>query len=342
MNNSDCANTRTVWIDITRALAILSVVLMHAYEQAEVENLACSSIESSLGRIGVPLFLMISGALMFPKACQYSICGYFRKYAKRIIQFLLLLAGYSLFTNLVNVLFIQGESISNVVSFLLNNNGLTGKGVAVHMWYLRDIAGLYIILPFLVRCLVPRGNWFVCFVIALCFLSIVSQTISDIKILSFVLPYIGYFILGYLVVCRLHLDNRRVAVIFSALLIASGLLSALFIDLWNNGIQQRLHWYSSSFTILISSLGCLIFLREIFKNCHSCSPVVASLSKCSFGIYLSHYLFLLLCKDFICNTFGDSINDHILTGIYFFVPLTVSWACTAWIIRIPYLRKIVS
>ena len=71
---------RITWIDYVRCIAILLVILMHASEQAGVSDLFSRSLLSSIGRLGVPLFLMISGALMLPKVFQYSISEYSSRY----------------------------------------------------------------------------------------------------------------------------------------------------------------------------------------------------------------------------------------------------------------------
>lgn len=337
--------SRITWIDYVRCVAILLVILMHASEQSGLSDLASISIMSSIGRLGVPLFLMISGALMLPKVFQYSIPEYFGRYTQRIIQFVLLLFGYALITNLTYILFIEGAVIDNPLHFLIHNNGITAKGVAGHIWYMRVITVLYILLPFLAKCIIPLKSRAVCVWIVLCILPfILSNELNSIKLLSRVFPYIGYFILGYLICNRTNFKTKsKNVILISSLVLIISILAALITDLQLNGADFfRFHWYTSSCSILISSIALFILLRELFGAYSTCPPIIANLAKCSFGIYLSHYIILLGIRDFTLSMCGVSLNASILMVIYTFLSLIFSWGVTAVLMRIPYMRKIVS
>ncbi len=71
-------------MDIARALAIFLVLVTHATEQAGYPELWYRSIAYNIDRLGVPLFLMLSGALVLKKCEQLSVGQYYRKYAKHI------------------------------------------------------------------------------------------------------------------------------------------------------------------------------------------------------------------------------------------------------------------
>lgn len=335
---------RITWIDYVRCIAILLVILMHSSEQAGVSDLFSRSLLSSIGRLGVPLFLMISGALMLPKVFQYSISEYFLRYTKRIIQFVLLLFGYAVITNLIHISFIKGEVIECPLHFLINNNGITAKGVAVHLWYMRVITVLYILLPFLSRFVKPLKSFTLCAWIGICMLPfILSKELCSIKLLSTVFPYIGYFVLGYIISNRVEIKTRsKNIMLISSLVLIISILVAYIIDLRFNGVDFfHFHWYSSSFTILISSIALFILLRELFEKYSTCPPIIANLSKCSFGIYLSHYIILLVIKDLVSSSCHFSLNGAILIVFYFFLSCFFAWGITSVLIRVPYLRKIV-
>lgn len=336
--------TRITWIDYVRCIAILLVLLIHSFEQTGVSDLVSISIFASIGRLGVPLFLMISGALMLPKVLQYSISEYFQRYTKRIIQFVLLLFGYAVITNLIHILFIKREVIEYPLHFLINNNGITAKGVAVHLWYMRVITVLYILLPLLARFVRPLKSRTLCAWIALCMLPfIVSKELCSIKLLSSVFPYIGYFLLGYLISNRVDFKTKSNNIILiSSLVLITSILVACIIDLRFNGADFfRLHWYSSSYTVPISSVALFILLRELFEKYSTCPPIIANLSKCAFGIYLSHYIILLGIERFVLSTCHFSLKSASLIAIYTFLTWIFSWGITAVLIRVPYLRKIV-
>jgi len=66
-------------LDITRIIAVLAVIMIHvsskfvvSYDISSVEFL-CGNIFDSISRIGVPLFVMISGALMLDEERNVNI-----------------------------------------------------------------------------------------------------------------------------------------------------------------------------------------------------------------------------------------------------------------------------
>jgi len=75
MNNVE---KRIKWIDLVRAIAILLVILCHTTEniyEMKLESMTSLSLQSRIfcfasftaGRLGVPLFLMITGSLLLPR-----------------------------------------------------------------------------------------------------------------------------------------------------------------------------------------------------------------------------------------------------------------------------------
>lgn len=63
-------NNRILSLDITRIVAVLAVVMIHSSARFITESktayeFTAGNIFDTIARIGVPLFIMISGALMF-------------------------------------------------------------------------------------------------------------------------------------------------------------------------------------------------------------------------------------------------------------------------------------
>ncbi|NCH57666.1 hypothetical protein EHJ10_02320 [Cronobacter dublinensis] len=70
---------RIFWIDCARFVAIIMVVFTHAHESARVTSEAAKSIFYSIDRIGVPIFFMLSGGLLLPKAHTIPILQFYKK-----------------------------------------------------------------------------------------------------------------------------------------------------------------------------------------------------------------------------------------------------------------------
>ena len=85
MNN--VTNKRVYYLDILRVIACLSVIMIHVtanylYTNFGSVNFVISNIINSLSRIGVPLFVMISGSLLLNS--EYTLSK--QKLINRIIK----------------------------------------------------------------------------------------------------------------------------------------------------------------------------------------------------------------------------------------------------------------
>lgn len=148
---------RKIALDIMRIIAVLAVVMIHTtsdfvkvYEVGSAEFLY-GNIFDSMSRLGVPLFIMISGALMLDETKNLSVQKLFGKNIKSMVW---LLIGWSAFYDL----------IYQIVIPVLDKKELNIRKIAeaflyghYHMWYLYMIIGLYLITPFL-RSFVRKEN----------------------------------------------------------------------------------------------------------------------------------------------------------------------------------------
>lgn len=85
-------NNRVFYLDILRVIACLSVIMIHSSATYVVEDIGSfdfwiGNIFDGLSRIGVPLFIMISGTLMLDKNYQFST----KKLIKHIVRMIVFL-----------------------------------------------------------------------------------------------------------------------------------------------------------------------------------------------------------------------------------------------------------
>jgi surface polysaccharide O-acyltransferase-like enzyme len=192
-------------VDLIRAFAILLVILLHAAtEPVQVTNLMSSegvtlwwttNVYDSLARPAVPLFVMLSGALLLQPAKVEEPLGVFFKKRLNRIALPFLFWGVAYFAWRV---FVYGEVLSAGVVL---EGVLTGPHF--HFWFFYLLVGLYLITPVL-RVLVAYVKrrtfsffmvlWFLGTAVAslLSLLSPVSLN-SNVFIIT---GWIGYFLLG--------------------------------------------------------------------------------------------------------------------------------------------------
>jgi surface polysaccharide O-acyltransferase-like enzyme len=189
------ANERNINLDIVRILAVLAVVMIHtsmdfvtSYDITSTEFLWGNFFDST-SRIGVPLFLMVSGALMLDEKRKISMKKIITKNVKELI---ILLVFWSLFYDMLYqiVIPLQAGDALNVKSFV--KKVFYGH---YHMWYLYMIIGLYLITPYL-RCFVSyeKRNMVLCFIGISLLIQFTSPIIDGLSLIWSPFTYISTFI----------------------------------------------------------------------------------------------------------------------------------------------------
>lgn len=134
---------RVIWIDWARALAILAVVLCHSTEaiyglnvNAVVDNVGDMTLSSQItafclfttGRLGVPLFLFMSGYLMLDRSYDKDAClGFWKtKWLGLLVATEVWLVLYDLFFCWTNSAFSLIGLIKNMLFWSLLRWGICG------------------------------------------------------------------------------------------------------------------------------------------------------------------------------------------------------------------------
>lgn len=140
---------RIIWLDIARAFAILSVILCHTAEQLftspkDFDNLFRICIHN-IGRLGVPMFLFISGYLLLSKQINTDK-DCFKFYKRNLLKLFIAIELWNLIYNIFMHLYTKAPI--NYVN-LLHQLLFIEKSPLPHMWYMSLILGMYIVIPFL-------------------------------------------------------------------------------------------------------------------------------------------------------------------------------------------------
>ena len=173
------SNTRIEWVDLVRAIAILTVLYIHATDgifiissDAIVNYTIYSRIfefaSLFIGRIGVPFFLMITGYLLLDRSYDdESVRMFWEKNCKGLIIVTVIWAViYAISLQIITV----GSSQVNFAE--------SGNLFFSHMWYMPMIIGMYLSIPFVTTALKyfsPRT---------------INQATVVFSLLAFLLPFI--------------------------------------------------------------------------------------------------------------------------------------------------------
>lgn len=262
---------RIYYLDNIKFVAVISIVCMHVYETMYPEN--CISLEI-IGRIGVPLFSIVTGVLMLPR--DYTKKTLANYYKKTFIPLFITTEIWILFWSLYVGLDVR-ETINSL--FLLENPCPT-------MWYARMICRLYLIMPFF--CIIIHR----------------FKLLSLLGMCGVFILYSNFYLFDFSwILAKLHLADTNFMLYFlymyigyqmrnikySSLYYAIIALSIVAIFVCMNYFDTFL-WYNSPLLIIMS-----VFVYHVLKKLLSKqNNAMCEISKKSYGIYLSHMVFVMI------------------------------------------------
>lgn len=323
MNKQTNIHPRNLQLDFIRFLAAILVVLNHTAEEtypvysSEFSQLSTGSqlfgiCCFTLGRIGVPLFLLLTGYLLLPRNYDQDRTKVFyrRNLVPMFIVWEIWILIYQIYICYCNQIpFPKKEYLLRAL--LLKNAGLP------HTWYMPVILGIYLFLPLVSAALRQCDNRILLRLLGIIFvyLFVINSStlffeafqVKEIYIPSRKLDlyfsggiYGFYIILGY---CIARYKDRISSFINSyrvVLTIAAALTFALtvYVQFYLRSVNHAYNVWYDFFTLPVCSfcIFCLIFNKNIPAKY---SHILAELSLCSFGVYLIHELVLKTVISFL-------------------------------------------
>lgn len=317
---------RMVHYDLLRILASFSVVMLHVsaqfwydFDVTDVRWLTVNAYDA-LSRFGVPVFVMLSGALFLPGPPKTDIK---RLYGHNIMRLLLLYILWSSLYGLLDCrnLGFQGLTVRDILQEMLFGR--------YHLWYLPFQIGIYMLLPIL-RIWVQNADRknIRYFLFLFLIFQIGSETIDALfvnKLVSYAVTlirpdmitgYLGYFIWGYYIA---HYGIKQkyhkfiyAAGIFSA---ACNVLISSRLALWQEQPLGKIYDSFSIFTLMVST-ALFLFCNEKMGR-HTFRPktakLIQELSLDTLGVYVMH-VGLLECLNVL------DIHSMMLSKL-FWIPL---------------------
>ena len=334
-------NRRITYFDYLRIIAVISVISLHivapswANTDVNVFDWQILSFYDSIARWGVPIFVMISGALLLGKDTSIKKL-YGRKILRIVVSFFFWSTVYTIWSTLIGN---QSIKVKDLIREILTGH--------YHQWYMFMIVGLYIIIPILNRIVIHHDTAWYFVVVAFVFAiiippcikiigykfegvsSVINYIISNMQ-LHMVLGYSGYFVLGYL------LHHTEIKKAQRAIIYFLGGMALIFTIVSTSVISLRLNSPNGYFygnltpNTFFVSISIFIMAKTHFSkrqlSVHS-ENVLCFFSKCVFGIYLIHPLVLEFINCFFnisALSFNPIISVPLLTLAVFFVSLLIS------------------
>ncbi|MFW5437457.1 acyltransferase [Paenibacillus apiarius] len=309
-------NNRIIYIDILRIISIIAVIVLHITADLltrtndfDTASWWVSNVFNSISRFAVPVFFMISGAMIL----RIDVQSYRDFYIKRVLPLVISLASWSLIYALYMQYFIVNSHMS--VSQFLGDFAykLLTDGNYVHLWFLYAIIAIYMTVPLICKLVKACSEKDLRYYLTLWFIiSILYRLISDIVLKStsqyinipilnipFFTGFLGYFVLGYYMFTY-GLPERPKRLIFNLGVISFFVtpVATYFASLYN-GVLDEMFYGNYSITTFFMAMAIFIYFQEKDSSLrekvnHKIKKMIGSVSKASFSIYLIHLLIELL------------------------------------------------
>lgn len=298
-------NTKQEWFNNLRAVATIAVIVIHVssnvlinYNKIAFSNWIFALTFSSFARFSVPIFFMLSGALLLQK--DYSISQFINKRFIKIIPPFLFWSVVYVFYDA----FIVGHKTYTPFQFLKLIGLKLANDNQYHLWFVYTLLGLYLFIP-IIRKWVKNSNkneigyfliiWLVTFLYSL---PLINTYLPKIVLSSFA-GYLGYMVLGYyLTQYNFNKKYALMSALFGLILIITG----TFYTAKNNASLSNNYFTNNlNFPIFFYATGVFLLFKNIEFKSQILQKTINFISDYSFGIYLVHVLIIKILNRYDIN-----------------------------------------
>ena len=319
---------RIFYFDVLRAFAIIGVIICHVDHffgsLTTPAQIITQMTFHDIGNIGVPIFLMISGALLLNR--EYPNLEKFlkKRFARIIYPFIFWIIL------ILTQLYYHGYNSKFIWNVFIGEPSIT--------WYFWILIGIYLFIPVLNSFIKDYELKGAEYFLAIWLFTMILKTFNAYPLwnyfnLDMFASFIGYPVLGYWIANKkFSLDDKKLCIIGLIILIIS--LTVTVYSGYTNISMPRYENIPSIF----SGIGLFLFIMCLdrlnkfnkIKNIFI-GKAILSLSVCSYGMYFSH---TIVVKELSYHNPGSNM----LFPLIFILIVFLSWLLPYALSKIPYLK----
>jgi surface polysaccharide O-acyltransferase-like enzyme len=291
-------NNRDHLFDVLRIVAAFDVILLHVAAPVLTSapnslNWWVGNVVCSYSRWNIPIFVMISGALILNNKYE-STADFYRKRLKRILIPIVFWSVFYIFWRIF-----KGQQLNARLILLIISKGQPYG----HMWFLYMILGLYLLTP-IMRAFVKIADLkLLIFAIFSFYTFGYIQSLSDIyrgfngqPFTTLSIKSIPWFLMGfYLFQTEQKIFNNNKPFFWGGIFLLSGLAISLFTGLlfhyWGKTSLNLLNILSPLKMFMTISLA--VFVKKLFtESNYRYTRLLERISSLTLGIYLIHPIWI--------------------------------------------------
>lgn len=336
MENSKLSapGTHVVWLDLVRFIAMYAVVCCHSTDPFNfypgippdnIDNIKFwGSFWGSMVRPCVPLFVMITGALLLPIKGETSL--FYKKRIPRVLwPFIIWSILYNIFPWITGLMGLPRTVVTDFVAYAGEEHMRQSLTVAlkyiaeipvnfslmdVHMWYIYTLIGLYLYLPIFSAWVEKASEkaklWFLVAWGAASLLPYYCYFVDQYLwgtcawnaygMLYMFAGFNGYLLLGHYL--RNHECSLNKTLLWGIPMFFIGFGITFFGYRYMTAIpdftdkMSELFFTYCSLNVIMMTIPCFMIAQKIRFNSSVIKKLLANLTVCGFGVYMIHYFFI--------------------------------------------------
>ena len=339
-------NQRVIYLDLLRVVATFAVILLHV-SAGDFLSLSFSGdwyialVYDSLVRWSVPVFVMISGALLLNPNKEITYQDILKKRVPR------LLLAY-VFWALLYVLY--GFALRGFDGFTIRRL-FRGAIVtpSVHLWFLPMLMGVYLLIPMLRKIAQDNRLMRYALIIWIVFVFVsFFQFVEAFKLvkhfyslfrMNSIVGFSGYFLLGYFLFQYDFSKRQRIWIYLLGIAGVSVIIFATIHIAVSTGEANERYFSNLSIQVAAMATALFVFVKELAPKCGTFTlKIIGFVRKDLFGIYLTHLLWFPIVNTTILRHCCSEVITLPLIAIIVFL---LSLFTTKLIRLVPGLRKVV-
>lgn len=328
----DKNDKRIVWLDFVKFIAIFMMIAVHCTdnvtpaERSEPWYNLWGSFYGSFMRPAIPLFVMVTGALLLP--VRQNISAFYKKRLTRlIVPFIIWSVLYNLFPWITGLLGLSPTVINDFFAWAEPDQSFSGalhnilmipfnfSMLAVQMWYVYMLIGLYLYMPifsaWIKQASIKEQQVFLFLWFISLFIPYLREYLTkdlwgtcswnEFGLLYYFAGFNGYLLLGYYIVNNdINFSWSKLAIVgvpsfaVGYCITFFGFKSVTAVPGQPAELVELFFTYCSP-NVLMMTLPVFLVVRKIQFSSVIIRRFSVSISTCTFGIWMSHYLFLGPC-----------------------------------------------
>ena len=328
----DKNDKRIVWLDFVKFIAIFMMIAVHCTdnvtpaERSEPWYNLWGSFYGSFMRPAIPLFVMVTGALLLP--VRQNISAFYKKRLTRlVIPFIIWSVLYNLFPWITGLLGLSPTVINDFFAWAEPDQSFSGalhnilmipfnfSMLAVQMWYVYLLIGLYLYMPifsaWIKQASIKEQQVFLFLWFISLFIPYLREYLTkdlwgtcswnEFGLLYYFAGFNGYLLLGYYIVNNdINFSWSKLAIVGLPTFVVGycitffGFKSVTAVPGQPAELVELFFTYCSP-NVLMMTLPVFLVVRKIQFSSVIIRRFSVSISTCTFGIWMSHYLFLGPC-----------------------------------------------